>query len=83
MSRLGKMHNHESYGGGKTCSKPLEPWGFIFLEVKVEDGSDDDADEGAKEMTKHEGAWLGQRSVDGSVAKNSRSSLIKIQHHVL
>lgn len=75
MSGLGHVHDNESNSRRKGCCEPLQPvWGIVS-KVELENGSDDDTNESAEEVTENKGTRLGERDVDGTITQNGRSTL--------
>jgi hypothetical protein len=52
------MHDNKSDSGRQTRCEPLESRVRVVVEVELEDGRNDDADEAAEEMPKDQGTWL-------------------------
>jgi len=69
------MHDNKSNSGCETTCEPLQSWKLIVLEVKLEDGGDNDANQPAEEVAENERARLSKWDINRSVAKNCRSAL--------
>ena len=75
MRGFGKVHHNQGNGSCQTSGKPLKLWRLVGIQIKLEDGSKNDAGECAKKVAKDQRAWLSQRDVDCTVAQNRRSAL--------
>lgn len=59
MCGFGQVHDNERNGCCETCGKPLKSWKWVIMEVELEDGCDDDADQATEEVAEDERTWLG------------------------
>jgi hypothetical protein len=59
-------HDNKRDGDGESCSKPLKGWILILAEIESKDDCDDDADQGAEQVTEDKGPGLGMGRVNGA-----------------
>jgi hypothetical protein len=75
MGCLGQMHDNKGNACCETDGEPLEPWEWVLLEIELENSCNNHTDQTTEEVTEDESSWLCQWNVNGTIAKNCRSTL--------